>query len=31
MGTAIVFYIIGGVVVLTVVLVLIMIMFGVRY
>ncbi len=31
MGTAIVFYIIGGVVVLTVVLVLVMIMFGVRY
>ena len=31
MGTAIVFYIIGGVVVLTVALVLIMIIFGVRY
>lgn len=31
MGAAIVFYVIGGVVVLTVMLVLVMIMFGVRY
>ncbi len=31
MGTAIVFYIIGGVLVLTIALVLIMIIFGLRY
>ncbi len=31
MGTAIVFYIIGGLVVLTAVLVLVMIIFGLRY